>query len=167
MDALKQLGPLDYCYIAIFGGSIVLGAMRGLIQVTMSLMGWGVALACAYYASSALAPYITPSALGEPLRFALTFLALLIASLVAWHFVTSLLKHIANNAGLSKLDHTLGGIFGMVRGGIILLVITALIAVTPFAKAPTWQQSRAVQSVQFLSQLLKPILPAAFAKFAP
>jgi len=61
----------------------------------------------------------------------------------------------------------LGGAFGLFRGIFLLLVVATLVAFTPAQQAPGWQRSRGAQWLGVMLEGIKPMLPAAVARYLP
>lgn len=164
---MDTLGLLDYGYLALMLLSMLLGAVRGFIHVTMSLAGWFVALAASHYLASFLVPYLTPTGLGETPRYALGFVVVFVITLIAWGLVTMLIKQAASHIGLGGIDRLLGGIFGIVRGAVIAISLTILVSITPADQSETWQQSVAVKTTKSIAHSLKPLLPSTISALVP
>ncbi len=167
MDTLNLLGPLDYGYLVLLLLSMLLGAVRGFIHVTMSLAGWFVALAASHYLANFLSPYLASTSLGETPRYTLAFVVVFVIALIAWSIVTMLVKQAVSGVGLGGLDRLLGGIFGLVRGAVIAISLTVLVSVTPANQSETWQNSAAVKMSKTAAHALKPILPATISALVP
>ena len=167
IDTLSLLGPLDYGYLVLLLLSMLLGAARGFIHVTMSLAGWFVALAASHYLANFLSPYLEVTTLGETPRYALAFVVVFVIALIVWSIVTMLVKQAVSGVGLGGLDRLLGGVFGLVRGAVIAITLTALVSATPADQSPTWQNSLAVKMSKAAAHALKPLLPATISALVP
>lgn len=167
MEILATLGPLDYGFFVVLLLSILLGAARGFVHVAMSLAGWVVALAASHFLASFLAPYLMPTGLGETPRYALAFAVVFIIALIAWSIVTMLMKQAVSGVGLGGLDRVLGGIFGLARGAVIVILLTVLVSSTPADQSETWKNSTAVKMTKAAAHALKPLLPATISALVP
>ena len=150
---------LDYILIAIVVLSTLVGLMRGLVSEVMSLAGWVVAwlLSQAWALDVALALHI-----GEPggqiarlSGLVITF----VATLLAWRVLTWLLQQVIHATPLAPLDRLLGAAFGVLRGGLILLVLVMMLGLTPMARQPSWQMSAGVRWLTAAQAVLAPWLP--------
>jgi membrane protein required for colicin V production len=86
----------------------------------------------------------------------LTFLC----ALVVWALLSRLLKALVHATLLGGLDRLLGGIFGALRGLVLLLALAAVVTRTPWAESPAWQQSSGAAVLKVLLSGLAPALPA-------
>ena len=162
-----NLPAVDWILLAVLGLSLLLGVWRGLVQELLSLAGW----VAAFYLAQMYAP-LTANALpmegsSQMLRYAVGFVVTFIAVLVATVLVSWLVKKMVSAVGLGPLDRLLGGLFGGLRGVVVLLAVTVLVGMTPMREAQAWQQSQGAAWLQQSLRLLKPVLPAEFGKYLP
>jgi membrane protein required for colicin V production len=164
---MDTLGPLDYGYVILLLLSVMLGAVRGFVHVTMSLVGWFVALAASHYLTSFLSPYLMTTGLGETPRYALAFVVVFVITLIVWSLVAILIKQAVSKVGLGSIDRLLGAVFGLVRGVIIAISLTVLVSITPVDQSETWQHSAAVKMMKSAAHSLKPMLPPTLSALVP
>ncbi len=154
---------VDLAMLAVLLLSMAVGAWRGLAFELMSLLGWLAAYLAAQWFHTAVAPFVpigTPgSALNHAAAFALTF----IAALIVWGLLARLLKMLIHATPLSGVDRLLGAAFGVLRGGILLLAVAAVVTRTPWTETPTWQHSMGAAWLKVVITGLKPALPASIA----
>lgn len=134
----------DWTIFAIIAISSLMSLRRGFVREAISLVTWVTAFVVArLFAGSLsylLADYIqTPS-----LRFAAAFAALFVMTLIAGALVGALLSTLVQATGLTSSDRVLGMGFGAVRGGLVVVVIIALLGMTPAVQDSWWQGSRLI-----------------------
>ncbi|MEY4908823.1 MAG: hypothetical protein RL260_2541 [Pseudomonadota bacterium] len=156
---LADLGWIDLAMLAVLALSVIAGMLRGLVSEVMSLAGWVVAwlLSQAWALDVALALHI-----GEPGGQVARLSGLVItfvATLLAWRVLTWLLQQVIHATPLAPLDRLLGAAFGVLRGGLILLVAVMMLGLTPMARQPSWQMSAGVRWLTAAQALLAPWLP--------
>jgi membrane protein required for colicin V production len=78
-----------------------------------------------------------------------------------------LLRLLVQASPLGPLDRLLGAGFGLLRGLLVLLVLSTLVALTPLARSPTWTASSGAAWLQALRQGIQPVLPSAVARHLP
>jgi membrane protein required for colicin V production len=116
-----RMNVVDLLVLAVVAISGLLGLSRGLVREFLGLGSWLLAGYGAYRLSPALTPMMQ-SAIGDPdiagpAAFALTFVLLLIAlSLLA-----NLVGRAVQVSALGGLDRTLGLVFGVLRGALVLI----------------------------------------------
>jgi len=162
-----MLTSLDWTFIALLALSCLLGLWRGLVWEAMSLAGWFVAGVVSYTLADHVSPMLAMTGLSDTLRYGLAFILLFIASLLIWGVVTAVIKKAVGAIGLGLLDRLLGGAFGIVRGGLILVVLVSFISHTPIQDAQFWQASWVVKNTQAAAASLKVYLPSSIAALIP
>ena len=148
---------LDWIFVAILLGSMLLGAWRGLVYEVLSLLGWVVAFVVARTWAQEVAVWLPMDGWDMQLRYAAAFVLLLVGAMFAWGVVSWLCKQLIEAVGLRPVDRTLGALFGVLRGVLLLLVLALVIQYTPLHKALWWQESAVAP---WLTQALAWVLPA-------
>ena len=164
---MPELSAIDWIVLAVLALSVLMGLWRGIAREVLSLLGWVAAFWLAQMQAPRVAQWLPMSGSSDMLRYAagfvVTFLAVLILSgVVAW-----LVRKFLSAVGLGLLDRLLGGMFGLVRGGVVLLAMTVVVCMTPLAQTPAWLQAHATPWLTQTLHGLKPMLPAEFGKFLP
>lgn len=148
---------LDWIFVAILLGSMLLGAWRGLVYEVLSLLGWVVAFVVARTWAQDVAVWLPLEGWDMQLRYAAAFVLLLVGAMFAWGVVSWLSKQLIEAVGLRPVDRTLGALFGVLRGALLLLVLALVIQYTPLHKGLWWQESAVAP---WLTQALAWVLPA-------
>ena len=73
--------------------------------------------------------------------------------------MTYLLGQLVEKTGLSGTDRMLGGIFGAIRGLILIVAIILVAGLTPIPRDPWWGESRSIQSLMPLADWAATFLP--------
>lgn len=158
---------LDWIFVAVVLGSMLLGAWRGLVYEVLSLMGWVVAFVVARTWAQGVAVWLPLDGWDMQLRYAAGFVLLLVGAMFAWGLVSWLSKQLIEAVGLRPVDRTLGALFGLLRGGLLLLVLALVIQYTPLHTALWWQESGlAPWLTQALAWAL-PALPEDWGQYLP
>lgn len=152
----------DYLVLAILAVSALLGLLRGLIKEVLSLIAYVLAFTAAIWwgpvASGWLARWLENPLLRAGAAYALVFITVLL--LVGLVNVT--LAALIQRTGLTPADHGLGGLFGLLRGMVFVLVLVGLAGYTELPKESWWQEARlsgtAVRGIQHIKLLLPPSL---------
>lgn len=148
---------LDWFFVAVSLGSMLLGAWRGLIYEVLSLAGWLVAFMVARTWAGDTALWLPLDGWDMRLRYAAGFVLLMVAAMFAWGVVSWLARQLVEAVGLRPVDRTLGALFGILRSVVLLLVVALVIRQTPLQQAPWWRESA---FAPWLSQTLGMVLPA-------
>ena len=164
---MVNLPAVDWILLAVLGLSLLLGLWRGLVQEVLSLAGWVAAFYLAQMYAPLTAAWLPMEGSSEMLRYAAGFVITFIAVLVATVLVSWVVKKMVSAVGLGPLDRLLGGLFGVLRGVVLLLAVTVLVGMTPMRESQAWQESQGAKGLQQSLRLLKPVLPVDFGKYLP
>ncbi|MCE2917839.1 MAG: CvpA family protein [Rubrivivax sp.] len=156
---------LDIALLTVIGLSVAVGLWRGFVFECLSLAGWLVAWFGAQWAVPFLAPHLP--GWGTGLNLAAAFVIGFIAVLVAWGLLSRLIRMLIQATPLSIPDRLLGGGFGALRGGVLLLALALGVALTPAAQSDAWRQSQTVRGLGYVISGLKPWLPEAITQRLP
>lgn len=164
MASVNAWGWVDLTLLGLLVLSVLVGIWRGLVFELMSLIGWVVAYVAAQMfapQAAALLPMVAPgSTMQHVAGFALVFLGVL----VVWSLLARLVRFVVHATPLTALDRLLGAGFGLLRGGVVLLVVATVVAVTPAAHSAAWQGSLGAAWLAKALQGIKPALPAELAQ---
>jgi membrane protein required for colicin V production len=154
----------DYAVIAIILLSALVGWWRGFMYELFSLIGWLAAYIVACTFSAQLLPYV-PEAVGtENIRSAVAFAALFIATLIVAALFAWFLARLAKFAGLSGMDGKFGAIFGMLRGGLVVIALVWLGGLTDLPQLPFWRDALSSGPLQQAALYAKDYLPENTAR---
>ncbi|MEI7465769.1 MAG: CvpA family protein [Burkholderiales bacterium] len=153
----------DLAMLAVLLLSMAVGAWRGLAFELMSLLGWFAAYLAAQWFNAVVAPHVPVGSPGSGLNHAAAFALTFIAALIVWGLLAQLLKMLIHATPLSGIDRLLGAAFGVLRGGVLLLAVAAVVTRTPWVESPTWQHSVGAAWLKVVITGLKPALPASIA----
>jgi len=155
---------LDYAVLGVMVVSIAWGVWRGLVREVISLTGWVIAFLVANLAAGPLGETL-PESLGQPeLRVLIAFVAIFVLILAVATLAGLLLARILKAVGLGGLDRTLGGVFGLARGALIVLAFALLAGLTPMPRQAVWTKAASRNLLEQSVLALKPWLPPAFAE---
>ncbi len=149
----------DYVVLGVFTLSILVGATRGFVKEAFSLAVWAAAFLAAFQYSGTLALQLENHIELPSVRTSLAFAGLFILVLLVGGLLTYLVGQLVEKTGLSGTDRLLGGVFGGIRGLILVLVMMLVAGLTPVPKDPWWQSSRTIQSLMPLAEWSAQFLP--------
>ena len=154
---IPALSWLDWTLLAVLLLSVAVGLVRGFVFECLSLAGWVVAWFAAQWGAPLLAPHLpgmAGSALNQGLAFAVSFMA----ALIAWSLLARLIRMLIHATPLSLPDRLLGAVFGLLRGGVLLLVVATVVALTPASQSQGWRASHGAHWLGVALASLKPLL---------
>lgn len=154
----------DYAVLLIVGASILLSVMRGLVREVLALLAWVAAfwLATAYTVDIArLLPAAVPT---QPVRLLAAFVILFLGALLLMSLVSMSIAELVKNLGLGVMDKTLGGVFGLLRGLLVVMILVLLAGLTALPRQGFWRSAMFSAPLEALALNIKPWLPDEFAK---
>jgi membrane protein required for colicin V production len=158
---------LDWIFSAVMLVSIALGAWRGLVFEVLSLLSWLVALVAARFFADDMALLLPMHGSSDGLRYAVGFVLVFVAVLLVGSLVAVVSKKLMASVGLRPVDRMLGALFGSLRGGLLLLLTTAVVSATPLKSTTAWQSSVAAGWALATLKAVKPALPHDLGSMLP
>ena len=144
---------------------MLLGAWRGLVYEVLSVLGWAASFYAAQYFAPVIAGWLPLQSSSETVRYAAAFVLVFVAAVFIAGLLAFLLKKLIESIGLRPVDRTMGALFGLVRGVILLLAAAVVIDMTALEKSVWWQESKGAPVLNATLKGLKPMLPEQFAKY--
>lgn len=163
------MNGLDYAVIGVIGLSALFAFARGFVREALSIVAWaGAALITLYGFHDVYS--LVARRLHTPLLAELVAGAgLFLASLIVLTIATSLLARFLSPATLSPIDRTLGLVFGLARGAILVSAAFLLLDMSvPPKDQPVWvKQAKSAPLLQEGANALRTLLPASFRMNEP
>lgn len=131
----------DWIIIAIVAVSGLISIWRGFVKEAISLATWVAAFWIALVFAPGLAT-ILPGSLESPmLRWTIAAVSLFMATLLVGGLANFLVSSLVERTGLSGTDRSLGTVFGILRGVVIVALIVLVAGGTTVDGEPWWQGS--------------------------
>jgi membrane protein required for colicin V production len=160
-----KLTSVDYFTLVVLLVSALVGISRGLFKEVLALASWFAAAWVAYHYTNYLATeWLSAFHLDELLNLGVSFLILFILTLIVCGLFGGLVQKIILSAGLSLTDRFLGLVFGLLRGGLIVVILATLAALTPITQSVAWKNAITRPAMDMATGLIKGWLPADWAK---
>ena len=151
---------IDWVVVTVVSASIILSVVRGLVKEVASLAVWVVAVVgasrLAHFPAELLPPWLS-----APLQQTVGFLIVLVLILSIGKLITMALKELVSAAGVGTLDRILGTGFGLARGGLIVIVLSVLAAMTSLPTQPAWKTAKTRSFLELGIRTAAPWLPAS------
>lgn len=149
---------IDWVVLVVITASALLALLRGLVAEIASLAIWVIAIVAASRLAG-FAAEIMPKSLPAPLQQSVGFLAILLIVLVLGKLVTIALRQAVKATGLGVVDRVLGAMFGLARGGLIVVVLAILGAMTSLQAQPAWKKAKTRSFLELGIRTAAPWLP--------
>lgn len=155
---------LDWVLLLIVGVSGLLGLLRGMIGVVMSLVAWLLAGLAAYlFGGEVGRSLVTDGQLGwgeylggYALSFAVVWIAVALVGLVV--------RRLAKEAGLSGVDRVFGFGLGLARGLFFACALLLMLGLTSIPGKRAWHQSAGVAMLLPAAKWMRSAMPPWMAQ---
>ncbi|HKV95919.1 MAG TPA: CvpA family protein [Gammaproteobacteria bacterium] len=160
--AKARMNWADYLIILIIVVSALISLWRGFLREVVSLITWivafWVALRFASQVGDAFKVIQNPS-----VRMIVGFVILFVVILIIGMLINLVLGKLMAHTGASASDRTLGVIFGLVRGVVIVAVLVIVAGFTTLPKDHWWRESRLIPYAQGAAGWMRALLPQPVA----
>ena len=134
----------DWVVVAIIAISSLISLKRGFVREAISLLTWVAAFVVARLFTDQLSSLLASSIDTPSARVVAAFVLLFVATLFAGALINNLIGVLIKATGLSGTDRVLGMGFGMARGALLVVVLVALLDMTPVQQDRWWVESRLI-----------------------
>lgn len=134
----------DWAIIAIVTISGLFSLRGGFIKEALSLITWVAAFIVARLFAPSLSTLLEDFLQTPSVRIGAAFILLFVATLMVGAVINNLIAMLVQATGLSSTDRILGVGFGIIRGGLIIVVITALLVRSPVVQDSWWNESQLI-----------------------
>lgn len=156
------MSGFDFAVIAILLVSLLLGLWRGLVYEVLSLAGWAAAFLLSKSLGGSVAQMIP--GVQETVRLVLAYAMVFVAALVVWSILAWLLSKLVKATGLGWPDRMLGGLFGILRGALVIVALVWLAGLTHIPEQPFWRSAQTSRAAENAALLTKTWLPDGIAR---
>lgn len=154
---------LDWIVIAIVGLSTLFAFHRGVVREVIALVAWVVGVVAAVTLSPMLATALPDLPAHPAIRYLIAFALILIGALLAGALIAWPISRAIRALGLAFVDRFLGGVFGLVRGVVVVLALALIAGLTPLPQTAWWQNAVLAAPIVAGVEALKPYLPRELA----
>ncbi len=154
----------DLVILAIIGVSSLISLWRGFLREVLSLLAWILAFWVAFSFTSWLAPQLEGYVEVRSIRFLLGFTALFVVTLLGVSLLGHIIVKLIGKTGLTGTDRMLGLLFGMLRGGLVVLLLVLVAGLTQLPQDPWWREARLLAHFQRAALGVKGYLPESIAE---
>lgn len=161
---LDALTLFDYLVLFVLLSSMVISTLRGLVREMLSLASWIVAFVVANAYGAQLAQWLPDMVPGEVTRLILAFIALFIGVRLLMGLLGMLVDALIKAGGLTLADRSLGSLFGLGRGMVIVLATVMVCGMTSIPQQDFWKNALLSPYAETGVRTVKPFLPEALAQ---
>ena len=154
----------DLAIIAIVLLFAVIGVIRGFIREVLSLLSWILAFWLAFTFADATSYLLEPYIEAPVLRVIAAFAALFISALLLFTVISFLVHKLLAVSGIKGTDRALGGLFGAVKGLVIIAALMLFAHETVLPQEKWWRTSLLASHFQPLVLVIRDLLPPDMTK---
>lgn len=165
MDKLP-VNPADIIVIGVLLISALLAYARGFVHEVLAVAGWIGAIFATIYGYPYAKPYARSLIPMELIADLAAGVAIFVATLVILSFVTHGVSKMVKASALNFLDRSLGLLFGLARGAVLVCVAYLGLAwLMPPAEQPEWiRTARSMPLIEQGAATLKALIPEDTAR---
>lgn len=150
---------IDVVVIFVICLSALFSLIRGFVKEAISLATWIIAIWLAATFAPKLAAVLPFSIESEAVRQAIGFGVLFVLSLMLGALINMLVSQVVKKTGLSGADRVFGVLFGVLRGGLIVVVFVVIGGMTPLPEADWWQSSVLLEWFESVAIVIQGYIP--------
>jgi membrane protein required for colicin V production len=154
----------DYLVFFVLICSVIISMLRGLVKEVLSLASWVIAFVVANAYGEALAAMLPDGIPGESTKLIVGFIALFIGTRLLMALLSRAVQEMVKASGLSLIDRSLGAVFGLARGVMIVLAVVLLCGTTSIPQQPFWKDALLSPQAVSAAETVKLYLPGQFAQ---
>ena len=153
------MGNVDWAILGIIVISTLMSIRRGFVKEALSLCTLVAAAIIARMFASQVSTLLVNMIEMPSVRMGVSYASLFFGALIVGGLINRLLSEVVKFSGLSGMDRFFGMFFGLARGGLIILVVTAVLHyLVPVQEDNWWAESvlipHFVSAVEWLGPLL-------------
>jgi len=150
---------VDVVVIFVIFLSALFSLLRGFVKEAISLATWIIAIWLAATFAPQLAEALPSNIESEAARQAIGFGVLFVLTLMVGALVNMLVSQVVKKTGLSGADRIFGVVFGVLRGGLIIIVFVIIGGMTPLPEMDWWQSSTLLQWFESTAIVIQEYIP--------
>lgn len=154
----------DWIIALILTASVILGLLRGFVAEVFSLGSWILAFLAAKFGAASVSPMLPMDVQSEGMRNIVGFVIVFLVVMIIVMLLGRLIKGAVGAVGLGGADKAVGGVFGLVRGVLVLIGLTLVAGLTALPQTDFWKNTLSSRVLEKLAMEATPLLPAKVAE---
>ena len=132
---------LDWGVIAVVALSTLFAFIRGFTREFIAILTWVFGVVAAIVFSPVVAAWLPEFGANDAVRYMLAFALILVAALFVGALVAWPLGSVIRKSGLGFVDRFLGALFGIARGGLLVVGFALVAGLTTLPRHDWWQNA--------------------------
>jgi membrane protein required for colicin V production len=155
---------IDIVVLAIVGISVLFGMLRGLMREVLALVAWAASFLLANLLAPDAATLLPQAMASEEFRLLVSFVVIFLVALVGLSVLAILASKVVRIVGLGPADRVVGGVFGLARGALVVMILVLLAGLTALPRQPMWRNAVLSGTLEAVAGHVKEWLPADLSK---
>ena len=139
------LVPLDWVILGVLLVSILIGLWRGFIYELLALANWAQAALLGSWLGGAVSEWLGLGSWTPQARQILGFVLVFVIVLLVGGWLASWIKGWVARSGLRAADRALGGLFGVLRGALVLILAAMVVHGMALQTSSWWLEARSAR----------------------
>ena len=153
------MNGIDLLFIGIILISGLISLFRGFMREIFSLATWILAIWLGIRYAPSFSVHVPEAIRDETLRLGITFTIIFIIVLIIGGLLGLIVSRLIRSTALSSTDRSLGVLFGLLRGVVLIALAVFLVSLTLIPEETWWQESYLVPHFQSVVDWMINILP--------
>lgn len=159
------MNAFDYMLIVVLVTFAITGALRGFVLEVLSLVLWPLAAFVAWLFADGVAAWFKTMLSDPQLRTVAAFVTVFLAVFILGTIVVFLIhRTLPLRGALRGPNAMLGGMVGIVRGAVIIVIVFLVGGITSLPQRPWWQESLLAPYFQKVAVSVSDYLPRDVAR---
>ena len=159
------MNAFDYLLIVVLVTFAVTGALRGFVLEVLSLILWPLAAFIAWLFADGVAVWFKGWISDPQLRTVAAFVAVFLAIFIVGTVMVYLIHRALPLRGALRTPNVImGGLVGIVRGAVIIVIVFLVGGITSLPERPWWRESLLAPYFQKAAVLASAYLPRDVAR---
>ena len=146
---------IDYLLIATIVISSVAGVLRGLLREVIALLAWIAAVWIAWHYAGVLEPHLGGALANEGVRVWAARTIIFLAVVLIGTGIGAIVSHLVRLSLFSGTDRFFGGIFGFLRGLVMIGLFVMLCHALRLNGEPWWRGSTLIPYGEYPANVLR------------
>lgn len=159
------MNAFDYLMIVVLVAFAITGAIRGFVLELLSLILWPVAGLVAWVFADQGAVFFQSFISDPQLRVVAAFAAVFLVAFIVGTIVVYFIHRALPLRGMfRKPNAILGGLIGLLRGGIVVLIVFLVAGITSLPQRPWWREALLAPYFQKAAVAVSSYIPRDIAR---
>jgi membrane protein required for colicin V production len=138
--------------------------LRGLMREVLALVAWAASFLLANLLAPDAATLLPQAMASEEFRLLVSFVVIFLVALVGLSVLAILASKVVRIVGLGPADRVVGGVFGLARGALVVMILVLLAGLTALPRQPMWRNAVLSGTLEAVAGHVKEWLPADLSK---